>query len=160
MQTKKKTIILILVIIAVILATLAAVTVQFVTAKPLMLPAYIQTDTNAYIHFYTFNGMTFSLCNSYVARNYSDEDGSRISNMCNMIDCEIQQSIFEYMDESYSSYHLNAYLSQNEREKTVINFSGSGIPNYGGKSESVRVKLTVDWTKAIENSGEFIEISA
>lgn len=156
MLTKKKAAIVIAAAAVVIIILAAAV--MFAAAKPLMLPAYTKVKPNLYIHWYSFNGMTFSPCNSFIARNYSDADGSRISNMCNIVDQEIQQHIIDCVDEAYSSYHINADITRNSRDETVIAFSGEGAAD-DGETESIRIWLTIDWTKAIESSGDFVKIS-
>ncbi|MGN0599001.1 MAG: hypothetical protein ACI4JK_03810 [Oscillospiraceae bacterium] len=146
-------------VLAALTVLLSALAILFFTAKPVMLEGFLNpkgADGDKHIDFYSFSGMSFSPCDAYVARNYErTDDCSSIAQMALDVNQDIESKIYNYLEERYSSYNVSADLSQNDRSKTVIAFSGTG-----NESEDIQVNMTIDWKKAAEcGDDEYIEIS-
>lgn len=153
LNNKKLILTLIIAFLAVLISIFALL---FFTAKPIMLDGYSKsTNGDKYISFYTFNGMSFYPSSIFMARNYKQtDDCDKISQMALDVNDNIETAIYDYLENRYSSYNVSAEITQNDRDKTVINFSGTT-----NEHENVSVDMTIDWQKAALCSGDYIELS-
>lgn len=131
-------------------------TILFFAAKPVMLKGHMNpegADGDKHIDLYSFSGMSFSPCNLYIARNYTNPgDSSRIAEMAIAVNNGIESGIYEYLEDRYSSYNVTADIARNDRNETVISFSGTG------DGEAVKVDMTIDWKKAAESGNNCISV--
>ncbi|MGN0603409.1 MAG: hypothetical protein ACI4I2_05475 [Oscillospiraceae bacterium] len=152
---KKKKLILPL-IISLFAVLIAIFAVLFLTAKPIMLYGYSKSaNDDKYISFYNFNGMSFYPSSIFMARNFQQtDDCDKISQMALEVNCDIEKAIVDYLDNRYSSYNVDAEITQNNRNKTVISFSGTSDEN-----EDISVDMTIDWQKVALCGDDYIELT-